>query len=982
MNDRQDTGEASPQLTQAEFARRRRAILTLSRKVLLAFSCLVVMGGACGVVGVIFFERIAASVSVLSAVSTPLLIESMTLQRNADQMRSVLFENGGYTKTADEQLQTLDRLGMEGRRHTERLRALAASAGLLSKFEIVEQLRYEFAATLKDIVQARARLTEAETNLFGLYTDIHAVISVAEDRAIEIARLSAGESEAAANRLIAQQIAAAHRVAATALAIESDFDLSRLENAVEVFNSAMSGWLQRLRVSVRTLQDEQAFEEAEAAVRAVKTGMTGPSGLLLIKKEALAATAIFGARSKKLNEIDTRYAQVLSSVTVAVRNQNEASRAQTASTIGQGRTAVVAVVGIMALVASAAAVFLTISISRPIQRLTIHAQNVRERGELIPIADRALLASGDELGDLSRMFNGMILELAEAREQLIAKSEAEISKQVERLRAAVGNMSQGLCMFDQDQRLIISNDRYAEIYGLSPKSIRAGMTLEAVLKLRLGSGGYHGDPSTYVARRIAADREKKADHNIFELQNGRIVQMVKRPLKDGGWVATHEDITERRLIEAKIAHMAHHDVLTNLPNRVLFRERMNEGLVRVSRGETLAVLCLDLDHFKAVNDTLGHSIGDMLLQAVTTRLINCVREIDTVARLGGDEFAIIQVALHDPHQAITLAQRIIDAIAAPFTLEGHQVCIGTSVGIALAPNDGRGVDELLAKADLALYRAKADGRGNCRFFEPGMDAEMHERRALEVDLRNALAGGEFELFYQPLVDLKSERITGFEALLRWRQPQRGLVAPADFIPLAEEIGLIIPIGEWVLHRACREAAGWPANVQVSVNLSPAQFKSRNLVQAIAHALSSSGLAPERLELEITESVLLYENDAALKTLLQIKALGVKVAMDDFGTGYSSLSYLRSFPFDKIKIDRSFIRDLTNNEDCAAIVRAVTSLGESLGMSTVAEGVETVEQMERLRLEGCIGVQGFLISPPKSAAEIAPMLADLRADAAA
>jgi diguanylate cyclase (GGDEF)-like protein len=383
-----------------------------------------------------------------------------------------------------------------------------------------------------------------------------------------------------------------------------------------------------------------------------------------------------------------------------------------------------------------------------------------------------------------------------------------------------------------------------------------------------------------------------------------------------------------------------------------------------------------------VNDTLGHSMGDALLRAVSERLLNCIRDLDTIARLGGDEFAIIQIAPAEPHEAAALAERIIETIAAPFSLEGHQIGIGTSVGIALAPSDGVLGEELLQKADLALYRAKMDGRNTFRFFEPGMDAQMQERRAIEVDLRNALAANQFELYYQPLVTMESGRITGFEALLRWHHPQRGLVPPGDFIPLAEEVGLVVPIGEWVLQQACREAASWPGNVHVAVNLSPAQFRSRNLLPAITLALANSGLDPSRLELEITESVLLYENQSTLTTLSQIKALGVRIAMDDFGTGYSSLSYLRSFPFDKIKIDRSFIRDLANSEDCVAIVRAVTSLGASLGMKTIAEGVETVEQMERLRLEGCEEVQGFLISPPRPVSELGPMLDELRNDAAA
>jgi diguanylate cyclase (GGDEF)-like protein len=632
--------------------------------------------------------------------------------------------------------------------------------------------------------------------------------------------------------------------------------------------------------------------------------------------------------------------------------------------------------------AAGAALFLTISISRPVERLTAHAQNVRESGELTPISDPALLASTDELGGLTRSINGMIVELAEARRQLIATSEAEISKQAERLQAAVGNMSQGLCMFDKDQRLIICNARYPEIYDLPPEEVVPGVTLREIMEMRLASGCYHGDASTYVSRRLTANRENVPAHSIVELHSGRIVQVLRRPLKEGGWVSTHEDITERRQIEAKIAHMAHHDVLTNLPNRVLFREKMEEGLARVERGETLAVLCLDLDHFKAVNDTLGHSMGDMLLRAVAARLLNCVRDVDTIARLGGDEFAIIQLSITDPQETVAMAERIIETLATPFSLEGHLVGIGTSVGIAVSPGDGTAGEELLQKADLALYRAKTDGRNAYRFFEPGMDAHMQERRALEIDLRNALAAGQFELYYQPLVAMGDGHVTGFEALLRWHHPQRGLVPPGEFIPLAEEIGLVVPIGEWVLQQACREAVNWPKSVHVAVNLSPAQFRSRHLLPAITVALANSGLDPRRLELEITESVLLYENQSTLTTLARIKEMGVRIAMDDFGTGYSSLSYLRSFPFDKIKIDRSFIRDLTNSEDCVAIVRAVTSLGTSLGMKTIAEGVETVEQMERLREEGCEEVQGFLISPPRPASELGALLDRLRGEEAA
>ena len=435
------------------------------------------------------------------------------------------------------------------------------------------------------------------------------------------------------------------------------------------------------------------------------------------------------------------------------------------------------------------------------------------------------------------------------------------------------------------------------------------------------------------------------------------------------------DVTERRRAEARISHMAHHDALTDLPNRLLFRERLDEALIRVRRhDESLAILCLDLDHFKDVNDTLGHPIGDKLLRQVSSRLRDCLRESDVVARLGGDEFAIIQTGIRTPEDASDFAIRLVDLVGEPYDIDGHHVIIGASVGIAVAPNDGDNPDRLLKNADMALYRAKGDGRGTFRFFEPEMDARVQARRALELDLRKALVAGEFEIYYQPLVNLREDAVTGFEALLRWKHPVRGMVSPADFIPLAEEIGLIVPLGEWVLRQACSQAATWPDHVKVAVNLSPVQFKSRNLLPAVMLALASSGLSAARLELEITESVLLSESEANLATLHQLRALGVRISMDDFGTGYSSLSYLRTFPFDKIKIDQSFVRELAANGDCMAIVRAVAGLGSSLGIPTTAEGVETNEQLEWLRSEGCTEVQGYLFSPPRPAEEIGRLLA--------
>jgi diguanylate cyclase (GGDEF)-like protein/PAS domain S-box-containing protein len=431
-----------------------------------------------------------------------------------------------------------------------------------------------------------------------------------------------------------------------------------------------------------------------------------------------------------------------------------------------------------------------------------------------------------------------------------------------------------------------------------------------------------------------------------------------------------EDITDKKKAHAKIAHMAHHDPLTELPNRARFSERLDEALSRVNQGVKLAVLFLDLDHFKTVNDSLGHPIGDELLRVVAERLRTCVADTDTVARLGGDEFAIIQCGASDPSEISSLAERIRVAVTAPYDLGGLRAIIDVSIGIVRAPRDGIASSELMKRADLALYRAKADGRGKHCFFEPDMDARMQARRVLETDLRHAIVRGEFRLLYQPIMNIGSGRIDGVEALLRWQHPERGLVPPVEFINAAEETGLIVPLGEWVIRQACADAARWPADISIAVNLSPVQFSSKNLVSVVLNALASSGISPRRLELELTEEMLLGHSPANLSVLKSLRGAGVRIVMDDFGTGYSSLSYLRSFEFDKIKIDRSFVTDLTaGNELSLAIVQSVASLATVLKISTTAEGVETAEQLALVREAGCTHYQGYLLGKPMQAADI-------------
>jgi diguanylate cyclase (GGDEF)-like protein len=562
-------------------------------------------------------------------------------------------------------------------------------------------------------------------------------------------------------------------------------------------------------------------------------------------------------------------------------------------------------------------------------------------------------------------------------EAAIRATETGRDRQLLRLKVAIDNMSQGLCMFGPDRRLIISNTRYADLYRISREKVVPGMTLDEILSTRIAAGNVPVIGEARLRARLAEIAERgEAKETLVEQEDGRVFMLGYVPLQDGGWVATHQDITDRRLAEEKIAFMGRHDSLTRLPNRFTFRDQIEQALTLLDEGENLAILCLDLDRFKSVNDTLGHNIGDLLLCEIARRLKECVRESDMVARLSGDEFAVVQRNAVQPAAATALARRIVEAVGAPCDLDGHQVVVGASVGIAIAPGDGAAAEKLMKNADLALYRAKADGRATYRFFEPEMDARMQARRALESDLRSAIATHEFELHYQAIVNLATGNIGGFEALLRWHHPGRGLVPPADFISVAEETGLIVPIGEWVIRDACFEAAGWPVPAKVAVNLSPVQLRSPGLVASVTAALEESGLAPNRLEIEITETVLLQDSEATLATLHQLRNLGTHISMDDFGTGYSSLSYLRKFPFDKIKIDRSFVRDLAKHDDSLAIVRAVAALGKSLGIATTAEGVETAEQLERVRNEGCTEVQGFFFGQARPAADVLRLLSDI------
>jgi diguanylate cyclase (GGDEF)-like protein len=981
--------------------------LMLRPKFILAFAFMAVLAAACGSIGLFFVDRIGRTVSVFTDTTSPLLTESMALVENAQRMRTHFFRALSSGEGIEQIPRDLAGFETQGHDRLQRLRALAAKARVEIDLDAVEAYQSSFVQVLsgmldahrrqqavslamkENVAQFEARQRELKSILIDLIGRTDGTITKTEDEAKVAVQTGSATVDSLgdllshllteiypvlqnATRLTrdTEQIGETAKLLlaqtdpATLLAIET-----QLRGAFKVANAV----IRRLAGRLRDPAGRTELAQIQRAMTDLQAALLSNDGLLASQRATLAAGSELAAGREALEHTNRLYMNVLHSVRDAVSGLNQKARQNAADDIADGRT----IVGLGALLAFLASVafglFFAQRITGPVVRLTSHAAAIRERGELRTLRDDSLTRRGDEIGMLARSFNLMIEQLADARQRLIRWSEAEISKQYERLNAAINNMPQGLCMFDKEQHLIICNQRYAEIYEIPPEYTIPGTPLRTILQNRVKRGVTPKDDTDYVANRLTAVSAGQPLYLVNEMADGHVIAITHQPMRDGGAIATHEDITERRKAEAQIAYMAHHDALTGLPNRVQFREKMNAAIERIARGETLAVHCLDLDYFKAVNDTLGHPVGDALLQEVSARIRECVRPSDAVARLGGDEFAILQVALEQPADTTILAARLIKQISQPFDIQGHQVVIGTSIGIALAPADGSDPDVLMKNADMALYRAKEDGRGTYRFFEPGMDARMQARRVLELDLRKALARDEFDVFYQPLIRLQGQQIIGFEALLRWRHPERGLVLPEQFVPLAEDIGLIVPIGAWVLRQACREAANWPSSIKVAVNLSPVQFKNGAVVCDVKSALEASGLDPHRLELEITEAILLQNTETTISTLNELRQLGVRIAMDDFGTGYSSLGYLRKFPFDRIKIDRSFIGDLGKKHDSVAIVRAVTGLASTLGIPTTAEGVETIEQYRQIEEEGCTEVQGYLFSEPKAADELGPLL---------
>ena len=571
-----------------------------------------------------------------------------------------------------------------------------------------------------------------------------------------------------------------------------------------------------------------------------------------------------------------------------------------------------------------------------------------------------------------------------------AKPDAESRFNAVDLRDMVlDRIQQGLCVFDGEQRLLLFNRRYAEMYDIDPSKLWIGMTLRDVVDLRYAAGsGPNMSPAEYASWRDRIGVASQTTDTEVTLRSGAVHAIHHEPTAYGGWVATFDDITERRRAERRVRHMAHYDALTDLPNRVLFAERLEQtvpwfsgqGRLEDHRSPPgaedclMAVLFIDLDHFKDVNDTLGHAAGDELLRQVARRIQACLREEDTFARLGGDEFAImLHKTVASEAQVVEIARRVIEVVSKPYLLDTYEAVVSASVGIALCARHDREIDPavLLRQADTALYRSKAQERGTYCLFQAGMGAALTRRKDMERDLRRALAEGSLDLHFQPLMTLAPRRIVGAEALARWNHPTYGMVPPSEFIPLAEEAGLIVELGRWVLHTACARATKWDG-LTIAINLSPDQVRQASLVEQVEAALAESGLPPNRLELEITEGILLRDTSATMAKLTRLRDLGIGIALDDFGTGYSSLSYLRRFPFSKLKVDRSFTAMITDS-GTAAIVQAITSLGRSLDMRVLVEGIETEAQLEMLRTIGCNEGQGYLLGRPCPAQDFERML---------
>ncbi len=724
--------------------------------------------------------------------------------------------------------------------------------------------------------------------------------------------------------------------------------------------------LETLRTSFDRLDQADAGRLIETLIVRLTEILAGPRGLHDIWRRVRLFDSGTAVQKMMVSRAEIALADVLRGLELEARSEYDQATVTIRDKILESRWVVGAVAAATSVGLLIAGLLIASRLTRPMENLTRHVEHLRKTDDLGQPMPLGLFARSDEIGALAQSFQQLILELANARLQLQEESRQQIRIQYDRLTAAIESIPQGLCLTDAEGRLLMINSRFLQLYDLTPPRVHKGMQLRELLDLCRKQGAKwmkRPDGDTELTLRDATMGPQMLD---FRNERTIVVRVAHTP--EGGLVSVHEDITERRQQEEQITHLAHHDTLTGLANRTLFREQLQSAQENLDGEHCAALLCLDLDDFKSVNDSLGHPIGDQLLVQVGERLRLCLNDSDQVARLGGDEFAVLMLEQATPNRVNQLAETLVEHLGAPYRVCGNTIITSVSIGIAVAPRDGDDPDVLLKRADIALFRAKKDGRNTVRYFEPEMDANIQARRSLELDLRKAIEQEALELHYQPEIGLDSGVIEGFEALLRWRHPQRGFVSPEEFVAIAEEIGLIDRLGHWVLRRACQDALQWPENVCIAVNLSPVQFRNDAFLDEVRDALATSGLNPARLELEITEGVLLEDTDRTLFLLETLRDIGVHIAMDDFGTGYSSLGYLRKFRFDKLKIDRSFVSGMSTSADSLAVVHAICGLCASLGIDTIAEGIESGRQARKLRQLGCRQGQGYHYSKAVPLAE--------------
>ncbi|ERP91228.1 hypothetical protein Q669_32020 [Labrenzia sp. C1B10] len=757
-----------------------------------------------------------------------------------------------------------------------------------------------------------------------------------------------------------------HHLLATRRTQSLDFRvLAETGERLAIIKSVINKELQSISHSLQHKEEEENFEQLNSSWEAY-----------VISFDHVVEQLNSGETSRALktfsSSTDPVFAQTFEAVLALERHAEKhtlLAEARVEGVYDKSRVVLVLWVGTSALVALLGIFWVSRAVASPLQRVSEIMSRLTD--DATPVEVGGNHSSANEI-------NKLVTAVSTYRKCILQARDFAKSAEADRLRleVAIAGMPIGVAFYGHDNNLVFCNDLYGQIYKLPEELVRSGTPHDAIVDACIRRNTFFGkDPQAFAREMgmiIAAGKKVIAARS---LQDGRTIATTIQPIS-GGWLSIHEDITEQRRNENRIYHMANHDALTGLANRRYFGEQVNKALEASENADETAILCVDLDRFKEVNDTLGHPAGDALLVRVADCLRACIGPRDIVARFGGDEFVIAQIGGDQPSAARDLASHLIDVLGAETCIEGHQVAIQASVGIARCPEDGIKLEDLLKRADMALRLAKQGDRGAIIFYKSVMCDRVREQREMEADLRRALANNEFSLVYQPIIGLGANAVVGFEALVRWQHPERGCISPAEFIPVAENMGLIVPLGEWVLRKACADAAMWPSFIKVAVNLSPVQFRSKRVAEAVFTALATSRLPANRLELEITEGVLLDRTDDVLRTLKHLRALGVRIALDDFGTGYSSLSYLQSFPFDKIKIDGTFARKLSEEESSIAIIRAIADLGTSLGMTTTAVGIETMEQLEIIRSEGGTEVQGFVFSKPRPFEETAPLIEQL------